>query len=220
MSTATEPQHVTLRHIIPIVISVNMDDFLSITLRENRPLFETYYVVTSPTDTKTQALCLQYNVNTILFHDFKKGGCKFNKSGALFTAQKEVYAHYPDKWILIMDTDIVVPRDMAEVASLDRLSDRNALYGMRRKDAHTYDDYVANKLVPYKHTFAGYFQLYYDKSQFYASRSSSASHCDISFMKCFRTKKLLPSSVIHLGVQGAHWNGRSCDRYVASASTL
>jgi hypothetical protein len=213
MSNTTVESPTVIQHIIPIVISVNMDDYLSITLQENRALFETYYVVTSPEDTKTQELCKRYNVDTIVFPDFKKRA-SFNKSGALYRAQKEVHAKYPDKWILIMDTDIVVPKDLAHIASSDKLTNENALYGLKRNDANTYADFVAKKLVPYKYTFAGYFQLYFNKSQYYAIHSHNASKCDLAFMKCFPNKKQLPSSVIHLGVQGSHWNGRVCDKYV------
>lgn len=187
-----------------------MDDYLSIVLRENRSLFEKFYVITSPSDYATRELCKRFEVDIILYDEFYINNAKFNKSGAVNYAQKILHKLYPDKWMLIIDSDIILPINLKDIVELELENEKN-IYGIQRFDAHTYKDYInESNLKKYMHNFAGYFQLYYDKSYFYNTFSNNASMCDFEFFKKFnKNKQLLSSYVIHLGEECLHWNGRN-----------
>lgn len=57
---------------------------------------------------------------------------------------------------------------------------------------------------------AGYFQLYFDKSKYYASFSVDASQCDMDFKEMFPNRIMIDSYIFHLGRKELHWEGRSC----------
>lgn len=198
--------------IIPFTISTNMDDFLLIMLKENRSLFEKFYVVTSPDDSLTQELCKKFNVDVIIFNDFYNKA-KFNKSGGINYAQKILHNLYPEKWMLIIDSDIILPNKLENIIK-DKLNDKTAIYGLERYDAYTYSDYInETNLKKYTYKFAGYFQLYFNKSYLYNKYSQDAGACDIIFLQNFKNNKiLLESNVIHLGRDRLHWEGRVVDR--------
>jgi GT2 family glycosyltransferase len=195
-----------LETVIPVVTSVHMSDYLAKTLPVNRDLFEIFVVVTSSTDLETHAVCREHDVRIITYDDFRGGGARFNKSGAIRYAQQVLHAQYPDMWILLMDTDIILPENFVAIASA-RLRDKTALYGMPRLDVH--DD---TQTETYPMQFVGYFQAYFDKTKLYARHSMDASVCDWKFKNEFPSHIALSASetVTHIGRSQMHWHGRTC----------
>lgn len=206
--------HCTAAEVIPLVISVNMSDYLDITLSRNRKYFSQYIVVTCHTDTKTKEICKKYNARVIEYDNFFPSDAKFNKSGALKHSQQIIHRDYPNNWILILDSDIVLPKNTTEILGAVVNNNKNILYGMHRYEVMNTEE-LDNELRERKYgcNFVGYFQLYFDKTKYYDSFSYNASKCDSDFSKKFRNKKMLESNVFHMGIQGAHWNGRSAKEW-------
>ena len=218
-----------LDYIIPLVTCVNLDDYLRVSLSRNRCFFKEFYILTSDTDESTKKLCETFNVNAIEYENFfnkeyeveyssifnKKVIKKtanmttiFNKSGGIRYAQEILHRMYPDKWILILDVDIVITKEVIEELKNKQL-DTNYLYGINRYDVLTMDDLNNEiKTMPYTTPYSGYFQLYYNKDIYYPEISHNASICDIFFRDNFDKKELINHHVFHLGRAGSHWNGR------------
>ena len=191
--------------IVPLVTSVNMPDYLAVTLPKNRTFFESFVVVTSPDDAETHAVCREHDARIIVYDDFHADGSRFNKSGAIRHAQRMLHREHPHAWILLMDTDIVLPDTFDDIAAA--ATDTSALYGIERDDI--LDDGTEEK---YAMPFVGYFQLYFDKTRLYAPHSMDASVCDWKFMMQFPRRILLaprPVVVTHIGKSALHWNGRT-----------
>jgi hypothetical protein len=200
-------------NIIPLVVSVNMHDFLKMTLIRNRKMFKDYYVVTCPSDKDTIQLCNDFNVSIILYKDFWINNSKFNKSGAIYFAQNILHTQFFDKWILLLDSDILLPFNFDYYNNDENLNVLNTsfLYGITRFDLLTPSDFQKNKLTKYKGSlYDGYFQMYFDKTKYYPIFSINAADCDVNFRELFDIKKQLLFSVFHIGEPGAHWNGRIC----------
>jgi hypothetical protein len=205
-----------LANIVPIVVCVNYDDVIALTLERNRMFFKHYVVVTTNEDHKTIEVCRKYDV-TLIVSGKLYDNAKFNKSGLVNQAQKQVHRDFPDSWVLLLDADIALPptfEDLVDPAKLDK----STLYSMHRLDFHTYDDYVsgANPVTYGGQTFMGYFQLYFNKSLYYPEHSYDCSYCDDVFMKYFGQNKAVLSEdtrVSHLGIQDVNWGGRVTPRW-------
>ena len=201
---------------VSLVVSVNMDDFLKVSLERNRKMFKRYYVVTSPNDTKTISLCKDFDVDVIMYNDFWIKGAKFNKSGAIYHAQKILHEQFPDKWILLLDTDILLPFNFDYYKNENVLNelDKSLLYCMLRVDACSPKLLNKKHFIKYRaHVTDGYFQMYFDKTKYYAPFSETAAFCDLEFRDLFSYYQQLLFFVTHIGEAGAHWNGRSCKRW-------
>jgi hypothetical protein len=195
-------------NIVPIVTSVNMDDYLSVTIKNNRPLFDRYYVLTCAEDEATSRICKEFDADLIVYeHFFDAPKCVFNKSGGVRRAQEVVHQRHRAKWVILIDVDILLPYELATIDTA-KLTKR-WLYGMNRLDAQTYEDYLSNRLVPYHQKFSGYFQMYHNKSALYQKFSFNASWCDTAFRNLFPRRALLPGiHAIHIGHRKMHWDGR------------
>jgi hypothetical protein len=200
----------TNKNIVPIVTSVNMDDYLSVTIANNRPLFDEYYVLTSDNDKKTHEICSKHEAKCIKYEGFFKDPiCSFGKSAALRHTQQIIHKVHADKWILMLDTDILLP---VEISSLDTSEyNRRALYGMRRMDAHSYEKYKSKDFHEFHRHFMGYFQLYFKKSALYDEEGYVGK--DVEFCCNFNRKIMIEGMhAIHIGRRQMHWDGRSGGR--------
>jgi len=198
-----------INSIVPVVICVNMSDYLKISLEKNRKFFEEYYVLTCPEDIETQTLCEKYNVKVIEYNDFfNKDNCKFNKSGGVKFAQNILHRLHKTSWILLLDVDIVLLKTTIDKINQTRLH-KSLIYGVKRYDVWSMEELENDyKERLYKHNFAGYFQLYFNKKMYYHDFSNDASECDMTFMKKFRQKFVLDTYILHLGKSESHWYGR------------
>ena len=201
-----------IKNAVALIVSVKMDDYLSTTIKNNRPLFEEYYVLTSPDDNEAQKICEEFDAKMLTYeHFFGLPGCPFNKSGGIRAAQEFLHHRHRAKWIVLMDTDVLLP---PEISSIDTDSmKRTALYGMRRLDAATYEDYKTGNFRKYPSKFAGYFQMYHDKSKLYDRASRDASKSDVLFRDRFPRRIMIPEmSLIHMGSRCSHWFGRKPEK--------
>lgn len=185
-----------------------MSDYLKVSIEKNRAFFNEYYVLTCPEDEDTIKLCEKFNAKIIAYDNFFDNNCKFNKSGGIKYAQENLHKTHDNKWILLLDVDIVFTEDTINKIK-DLKLDNEFLYGINRYDVWSMNELQNEiKIRKYRHNFAGYFQLYYNKNIYYPNFSKDASVCDLTFMKKFRKKLIINSYVFHLGKEGSHWKGR------------
>lgn len=201
-----------MKDIIPITVCVGYQDLLAITLRHNRKFFETIVVVTTPEDTATQELCKQFNVDVITSDLLYHQRARFNKSGMIHQAQKKIHAEHPDKWVLILDADILLPEQFNKLVHTEQL-DKECLYSFHRVDYPTYDDFLnQTNSKPYRYDFMGFFQLYWKKDKYYPAHSMACSRCDMQFAHEFPAyrKRIIDEHTIlkHLGEDSKNWYGR------------
>ena len=200
-------------HVVCIVVSVNYTDFL----RRSLPLLVAacdVVVVVSQEGDSSVALCKEHNVACYSYDGWQHNGATFNKSGALEQMQKMVHEKYPDSWVLIADADCEVPIELRESINA-MVTDKDVLYGIRRVDFQTPEEYAAAHARYYAFPFSGYFQLYYKKTAFYPVWSRNASMCDCFFREHFNKWQLLPGTVYHLGTDNVNWNGRKSQEWIA-----
>jgi hypothetical protein len=195
---------------IGITVSTNYSDILPFVLEANLPWLEHWIIATDYNDVATQELLSNYPKVTVVLHNFKNQGKKFDKGGGMAIAQQYAYVNYPDAWYLVLDSDIVLPKDMQlNVESFDSQNVYGLLHrvcyrtasGYRRGEEFEFSD---NQRI------LGYFQLY--KQHFYYQPSDSAADCDDNFIDRHWTvqQRVLIKSIVvgHLGHHYQGWNGR------------
>jgi hypothetical protein len=202
--------------VVVIVLCINYADKLKIALRKNAKFFKHIYVITTKQDNATQDLCKQYkNVHCHITNLVNKNNEVFNKGAMIHELQTILHKKYPTKWILLLDADIVLPKEFLSLLQIAKLTpDKDTIYGMHRIDFATKHDFNkrANGTL-YYYPFAGYFQLYFNKSRYYPETSKDCSVCDMTFLNQFKKRVFLSDyhPVYHLGVQGVNWKGRKSE---------
>lgn len=198
----------TRSRLIGLTLSVNYADKLAETLKANRLLLDTIYVITSPDDTATKECCSEYGVKTVICGDVHAGGASFNKAGLIRFAQKQIHAACSrETWILYFDADTILPIDFHEIVGRQATWRSDTIYEMRRQICLSVDAMNRDEAKK-EETTAGFFQLYYDKTKFYQSWSDSAAICDILFRNLFSRMEVMEGHCLHLGLTGLDWSGR------------
>jgi len=189
-------------NIVGICVCVNFSDKLALTLTANKPLLDTIYVVTDTGDTATIACCAKFNVNVLQCNETYIDGAKFNKSGLIRYAQKDLH-RMGGTWFLYFDADTLLPSNFYDI--LDGVSkwSHDTLYEMPRLIYENSSSISGIMGGP-----AGFFQLYCDKHKFYRPWSASAEECDMNFKAIFSRVEVLNGLCKHIGPTGVDWNGR------------
>ncbi len=203
-----------------IVVCVNYDDLLKITLERNMRFLDSCLVVTSPTDERTRTLvepvpgCSLYQTDA-----FYHNGAKFNK-GLAMEEGFDVLGR--TGWTLIWDADTLLP----DSASLDtNCLGQGNLYSARRRiltDPQQWTPGLSTqeswRQLPLSedHVHAGYFQLFHAsdkvlvKRPWYDVTFTHAGGGDGYFQSRWSPgdKRYVPFQVLHLGPRDANWFGR------------
>jgi hypothetical protein len=199
-----------------IVVCVDYDCELEITLPRNMRHFTECLVITSPADKKTSRVVAEVpDARCYVTDAFYRSGAKLNKGLALeegFTAL--------GRWgtILVWDADIVLP----DAIPLPKL-DRDTLYGAPRRILHDPKRWSSSldwRQIPVDKdpTVPGYFQLFNAEAKCLQSRPwygidfTHAGGGDAVFMMKFKQRAKLPFEVLHLGPNNKNWFGRVSDR--------
>jgi hypothetical protein len=205
--------------IVSLTVAVNYHGELAATCSHLVKQCDASYVITSPDDFETERIAVDAGATVVSYHGFHDRGAKFNKSGAIRTAQIAARSRHPGAWILITDADILVPANLREII-LSQSLNRATLYGMKRLDYNTPEDFAAGRVsLEYPHDFAGYFQLY-RREMLYAAWSDTAGKCDWRFKRLFRQRVLLPGVCHHLGFKSKNWEGRTTPEWYDLRRTL
>lgn len=112
------------------------DDFLTVTARHNRGLFDRWIIVTTPDDRATQEVCRKFNLEMLLTEEMTRDG-EFQKGHGIQRAQRLMSV---DSWRLHIDADIVLPttfRNSLEIADLDT----KKIYGCDRVMVNCWEEW-------------------------------------------------------------------------------
>ena len=197
-----------------IIVSVNYNDFLLVSLEHNEKIFENITVVTSSSDFLCQNICKKFGVNCVVTDIMYENGAVFNKGKAINEGIKSI--SNPD-YILLLDADILVMENI----DIDAL-DEKTLYTSDRyfiPDYKSYKEYISGKIE--KDNFIletdkgfGFFQLFnYSKCETFPESSEDASTSDILFRDKFYLKKEINNKVFHIG-DDSNWKGRKSKSFL------
>lgn len=101
------------------MVCVNYSDLLAVTLPYNRHHFEQVLVVTSPNDTATQELAVEYGCTLHVTDAFYARGAKFNKWAAL---EEGLDARdFRHGWLCLLDADVLWPKQLTITQAGSRL---------------------------------------------------------------------------------------------------
>lgn len=201
-----------------IVICVDYDDLLAITLPRNARHLKEVLVVTHPRDEKTKRVVAEIpNARVFETDAFYRSGAKFNKGLAM---EEGFDALGREGWILIWDADIVLADDTVfENLQIGRL------YSVRRRileNHKLWKEELDWRRLPDAgdRTFAGYFQLFHADDPHLAVRPwydvtyTHAGGGDEYFQALWPAdcKHYLPYNCLHLGPRDTNWFGRVTQR--------
>ena len=207
-----------------IIVSVDYNDFLPITLENNIKIFDNITVVTSINDEECQKICQKFNVNCVVTERMYDNGASFNKGKAINEGIKSLLN---PNWILLLDADIIVPETFHE-SFKNNYTNINSLYVCNRIMFKEYESYLDWKYGSglkgqvSKLNGIGYFQLFNINSNclqriIYPETSNNAAGSDISFRNKFTEKVDLKIESIHLGISYQNWNGRKTPEFVSTS---
>jgi hypothetical protein len=199
--------------IIAITVSVNYARKLDYIAKANHLFFKHWYVITEESDTATIEVCKKYPNIEILYYNFRAAlHSVFDKGGALREAQGNAHRTYPDDYMLVLDSDIVLPTNFETIMGNVTLHKEVLYCAAERRDYYSeasLNNDRMDKIYPGTNLFAGFFQLYFDKKKYY-NTSHNCAECDMRFKEMFRRKKFINGlTVKHLGREGVNWNGVS-----------
>lgn len=199
-----------------IVVCVDYDDYLSVTLPRNARHLTNILVVTSPADKRTQDVVKTVpSARCFLTDAFTRGGKQFNKGAAL---EEAFDALGRDGWILVWDADTLLP-DSVPFDGLDPAR----LYGSKRRLCDTapvpHESEWKRYSISREAGWPGYFQLFHGSAlanirPWYATHSTHAGIGDAHFQNHWPVslKGWLPMEVLHLGPRDVNWFGRASAR--------
>jgi len=205
-----------------IVVSVNYNDLVLVSLMNNVKVFDNITIVTSTEDKMCQQICKRIGVRCVLTDSMYDSGAKFNKGKAINEGIKSL--NDPD-YILIIDADIVVKNKI----NLESLNE-DYLYTSDRWICKSYGLYKQwengnielNKIGSNESDKGiGFFQLFninnknIDKDKPYPETSNDAAFDDLLFRDKFVNRtKIEENVIIHLGDPYINWNGRVTRRFL------
>ncbi len=219
-----------------VTTCVGFDDLLEVTLSRNITHCDSFIVVTTHADKKTQAVARNYGATCVLSDLFSKNGRSFNK-GAAINAGFDYFQY--QGWRLHLDSDILLPSNFRRLLFNHSHLERHCIYGADRVNV------IGQKLITkalasdwqYKYRLlvkpeigepahrlicalrgylpCGYFQLWHASTQKpYPYSLGTAAHDDMMFAATWPEpcRRLLPSAVVyHLcptqPVVGQNWDG-------------
>jgi hypothetical protein len=228
-----------VKDLVCITVSTKYDDILNITIHQNQKYFHRWFIITHPDDKATINVVKTANYSNVelVYFDFYScwrctdimvcKDCKlyaksenkdtyvrqvqFNKGGAIRYVQHMIRTSHPNKLVLILDSDIVLPDNFYDVISNLKVN-TTTMYGVRERfDYVSYSDFIEDKnayVYPDADKSLGFFQLYRQSYVKNYSQSDTCAECDTAFRIGFLKKISLPLTVKHLGKSSIHWNGR------------
>lgn len=203
-----------------IVVSVNYDDLLKISLPLNMRHFSECLVVTSHEDEGTQRVASSVpHVRTFKTDAFRRHGASFNKGYALELAFQQL-----DRkgWLCVWDADTILPSDLKGVdgglSPVCLYSARRRILSDPREYTHSYD--WSRAPITTDLVYPGYFHLFHTSDPalrnppWYDVTFSHAGGGDGYFQSRWPSKHKirLPFEVLHLGPRDTNWFGRVSPR--------
>jgi glycosyltransferase involved in cell wall biosynthesis len=111
-----------------VTVCVDYADFLEVTLSSILAAVDELVVVTTAEDHRTRKLCIAHGVRSILSTAMYADGRKFSLGAAINSGLRFLKL---DDWALVIDADIVLPRNTRETLNTIGLDPKN-IYGIDR----------------------------------------------------------------------------------------
>lgn len=215
-------QGVKIGKIDTIIVSVDYNDFLVLSLENNIKYLDNIIVVTSSKDHLCKRICDNFGVKCIITDRMYENGAKFNKGKAINEGIKSIQN---PEWILLLDADIILPSNWSDLV-ISNIFIKDAMHTCSRNIIENYQDYqrwLNGEEVGRLETSKGfgYFQLFninnlsfFGKNPIFPETSDNAAWSDITFRDKFNQIKELPMSVVHLGKAYVNWKGRNTDKFI------
>lgn len=206
-----------------ILTCVDFSDILAVTLPRNRRHFDRFMVVTSHADNYTLAVSVANEAEVIRTEAFYENGAYFNKFLALERGLEYLIEDSNDEWLAILDCDVVWPRNIDDW--LKTIQPGN-LYTPRRRMLEELS-LVHHHGLPFESTwsrlplhpgteFAGYSQIFHlsdpalERKPWFGSWMTAGTADSFFQNRWTADKKIRPPwEVLHLGVAGRNWAGRT-----------
>jgi hypothetical protein len=227
-----------------LTVCVNYVDYLAVSYKHNKGLFDDYTVVTSPEDSATQAFCQKNGLGCVITDVFYQEGAAFNKGAGLNVGlAARLQSGHAFDWVAIMDADTFVPMDFRAHLVRAKL-DKEWLYGCKRVLIPTWADYQtalganggwSQLKVPNGFGF-GWFQLFnWDSAAIkgqpwgeWYPQSYDCTECDWKFFRLWGdlrdeyTRSIgrlaeLPFCAFNLGPDGVNHTGRVAPQFSPSS---
>ena len=210
-----------LKKLDVIIVSVNYNDYLLVSLSHNIKIFNNITVVTSPDDLMCQKICEKFGVNFIVTDVMYENDAKFNKGKAINKGIESI--NEPD-FILLLDADIIVNSEI----NIDELVE-DVFYTSDRwicKDYNSYKRFKYGEITIEdigkceNNKGLGFFQLFninnnvIDKNKVFPESSNDAAWSDLMFRDKFTKRQTIENDIIHLGDPYMNWNGRRTNRFL------
>jgi hypothetical protein len=207
-----------------MMVCVNYNDKLAITLPLNKKHFDNVVVITISTDKETVDICKRNNVTCIVSNRMKINNSVFNKAAMLNDGLKHLKR---TDWILVTDADIILPQIFRSV--LTNLDINNIYWTDRYLCKTRYDLEMFSKrssivrLWEHDDRPAGFFNLFNFKAQtiknykqLYDERFKACNRYDTQFFRSWpkNNRKKFSLPVIHLGHIGIDWYGRISEKFL------
>lgn len=215
-----------------IIVCVDYDDFLDITLEYNKKHFDKIIVVTIDKDIKTKDICRKHNVEYTITNRLYENGDKFNKGKAINDGLKKLSLK---DWVLITDADMVMNKNFRKIIEKKKLN-KQCIYGTTRHMCPNYNEWLRylddedtlNKWSHQRHKKAvgvGFFQLVNGNctllnknNKWYSEDYGHAGRSDRMFWRKWpeiMRGKIRKASCIHLGYDemSTNWYGRVTKKF-------
>lgn len=203
-----------------IIVSVDYWDLLELTLPYNANHFSERWIVTTPTDEKTQQVALSHKCNLVLTNCFYDDGADFNKWKALEWGLDQMGR---EGWICVMDADVLWPKRIPNL----NLKAGQLMTPYRRMcptqdirhgipNESEWSSYPRHRNVG---EWAGYSQIFHAEDThlgnppWYETDWRHGGGADSFFQRKWpRSAKVRPGwECLHIGPGGMNWFGRTTD---------
>jgi hypothetical protein len=206
-----------------LVVCVEYDDMLAVTLKRNARHFTEVLVVTHPGDKRTRDVVADVPSASCLLTDaFYRHDAKFNKGLAIEEGFDRLGR---EGWLCVWDADTLLPSDFAPPRlTIGKLysAKRRMLENMEEKYKWYFADERSWRQLPYcaDRVFAGYFHLFnaadpvLEEHPWYDVTFTHAGGGDGYFQSRWSNsdKLMLPFDVLHIGPRDRNWFGRTTRR--------
>lgn len=120
-----------------IIVSVNYNDFLVLTLENNIKYLDNITVVTSLNDSLCKEICDKFGVKCVITDRMYENGAKFNKGKAINEGIKSIQN---PEWILLLDADIILTNDWDRIIK-SNIFNKDSIHICSRNIIENYEDY-------------------------------------------------------------------------------
>jgi glycosyltransferase involved in cell wall biosynthesis len=221
-TTSTSTKVVRNKKLDVVIVSVNYNDYLSVTLSHNSKIFDNITVVTSLQDILCKKICEKFGAKYVVTDIMYDDNAKFNKGKAINEGLRSI--ENPD-FILLIDADIIVSNKI-DLNSIDEdylyTSDRYICKSYNLLQSYINDGKKIEDIFKYESDKGmGFFQLFninhnsIDRNKVYPETSTDASWDDLIFRDKFPKRGTLSNTIIHLGDPYQNWTGRVTNRFLS-----